>query len=93
MNCPHCPHHVRQGQIAIDKKSVVYHDRCALKIKSPVLAAINLNCEYIPFPDPFKFSTCSVYLSTFKTSKLSNDVVPLSDMYSESSTLTDMELL
>ena len=34
MNCPRCPHHVRQGQIALDKKSIAYHDRCALKIKS-----------------------------------------------------------
>ncbi len=93
MNCPRCPHHVRQGQIAGDRKSVVYHDRCALKIKSVAVNAIALHCEYIPFANDFKFTTCSVYLSTFKTSKQSNDVVPLSDIYSEPGTLTDMDLL
>ena len=34
MVCRRCPHHVRHGSVAPDKKNIIFSDICGLKVKS-----------------------------------------------------------
>ncbi len=56
-----------------------------------------LDCVHYPFPKVFDYSTCEIYINTFKSSGQKNDAVPTQDFqYSDAvsaSSITDMELL
>jgi len=34
MSCKRCPHHVRHGSVAADRKTIAFSDVCGLKVKS-----------------------------------------------------------
>ncbi len=92
MVCRRCPHHVRHGSAGADGKSIVFAERCGLKMK----ASSDKECINFPFPKVFEYTECSVYRETFKSAGLRNDAQPTSDMHfvdASAPSITDMELL
>jgi len=79
--------------MAADKKNIEFKDRCGLKMKENS----DRTCEHYPFPKSFDYTGCEIYITTFKTAGIRNDVVPTKDFqYSDafhSTAITDMELL
>ena len=93
MACKRCPHHVRHGKLAGDKKTIEFQDRCSLKPRG----AQDEACDQVPFPNSFNFVECKTYQFVFKSKGPSNDVIPTSDFqFADALTdtsITDMELL
>ena len=92
MLCKKCPHHVRHGQVA-SGGGIEFKDKCGIKMRRNEV----LDCIHFPFPQVFDYTGCEVYLATFKSGGLRNDVVPTKDFqYSDvlsGNSITDMELL
>jgi hypothetical protein len=91
MICKKCPHHVRHGQANPGAQSIVFTDKCGLRMKD------KQDCSHYPFQKYFDYSKCDVYIDTFKGVGQRNDVVPTKDFqYTDaftSSSITEMELL
>jgi hypothetical protein len=93
MFCKKCPHHVRHGTLAADKKNIEFTDRCGLRMKS---GQADL-CDKYPFAAGFNFVECNIYRDTFKSAGQRNDCIPTSDfLYADNMSgtpITEMELL
>ena len=93
MLCSRCPHHVRHGNLAADRKTIEFKDRCGLKMRQ----GKEESCDKVPFQKGFNYVECDIYQATFKSTGQRNDCVPTSDFqYSDSlsgTSLVEMELL
>jgi hypothetical protein len=93
MLCSRCPHHVRHGNLAADRKTIEFKDRCGLKMRQ----GKEESCDKVPFQKGFNYVECDIYQVTFKSSGQRNDCIPTSDFqYSDSlsgTPLAEMELL
>lgn len=94
MVCRRCPHYVRHGQVAEDKKTFTFSDRCSLKMKHTPSSADH-SCHHHPFKMGFDYIECDTYQRVFKGASQRNDVVPVHDLpfVDASASLTEMELL
>ncbi len=93
MACSRCPHHVRHGHLAVDRKTIEFTDRCGLKMRQ----GKEEPCDKIPFQNGFNYMECGVYQFTFKSAGQRNDCNATSDLnFAEllsSTPLAEMELL
>jgi hypothetical protein len=93
MFCKKCPHHVRHGKLAADKKNIEFSDRCGLSMK----AGQNESCGKYPFVAGFNYVECDIYKQVFKSAGQANDCIPTSDFqYADNmhgTPITEMELL
>jgi hypothetical protein len=93
MLCKKCPHHIRHGKVAEDKKTIEFSDRCGLRMKT----GHQDPCDKYPFKAGFNYVECDTYKMVFKSQGQRNDCVPTSDfLYSDSMSgtpITEMELL
>jgi hypothetical protein len=93
MFCKKCPHHVRHGKVAEDKKSIEFSNRCGLRMK----LGQSDDCDKYPFISGFNYVECDTYKHVFKSTGQRNDCIPTSDfLYSDNMSgtpITEMELL
>jgi hypothetical protein len=94
MFCKKCPHHVRHGKVAADKKTIEFSDQCGLKMK----AGKAESCDKYPFQAGFNYIECETYRMVFKSNGTRNECVPTSDFQfttdgMNGTPITEMELL